>query len=231
MIPVPLIWGLSLGLASSLHCAGMCGPIGCSILMLGGGDGEPKKMALRLALMQLGRVASYCLLGVLFGTFGAGIYRQLDLSAVHMGLQWIAAGVVLWMGFSTMGLVPAIHGFDRALAPLAGKVASARMVLSQGAPEIALLSGLVWGITPCAMVYTALFTSLLTGSTAGGTALMLGFGLGTIPAVIASSVALHRASRRRRFGDRRLAGGLLIAAGLLGLALTVPGSPLCITGA
>jgi len=231
MIAAPLLWGLGLGLASSLHCAGMCGPIGCSILLLGDAADGPGRLALRLGLMQLGRLASYGLLGLLFGLFGAGLIRQLDLSALHLGLQWAAAAVVLWTGFATMGLVPAVAGLDRVLVPLAGRIARARLRLARCGPELALVAGLVWGFTPCAMVYAAVFTSLLTGDPGAGAVLMLGFGLGTVPAVLASAFALHHAARRRLVGNRQLAGALLVGAGVLGLALTVPGSPLCLTGA
>lgn len=230
MIPSPLIWGLLLGLGSGLHCAGMCGPLGCSLLMLGGDAGGRKDLALRLAVLQGGRVLSYVLLGLAFGVFGAGLQARLDLTGVHLVLQWAAGATVLWLGLSTAGFVPSLALADRISAPFAQRLAGARIALSGGRTEVALIAGMVWGITPCAMVYTALFNSMITGNAADGMLLMLAFGLGTIPAVVLSTMALLVARTRQRRPGRQTAGLFMVVAGALALALTVPGSPLCISG-
>lgn len=229
MISAPLVWGLLLGLGSSLHCAGMCGPLGCS-LMLMTGTGRGGGLAPRLVALQLGRIFSYMLLGLAFGVFGAGLQARLDLTAVHLVLQWTAAAAIIWLGLSTAGFVPSVAVFDRLAAPLAYRLAGVRTALSSGGPEAALVAGLVWGLTPCAMVYMALFNSLLTGSAEGGVLLMAAFGLGTLPAVVTSTLALVKARSMARRPGRRLAGMLMVGAGTLAFALTVPGSPLCITG-
>ena len=230
MIPSPLIWGLLLGLGSSLHCAGMCGPLGCSLLLMGGDKTGRGDLAIRLAIMQLGRVLSYVLLGVAFGLFGAGLQAKLDLTGVHLALQWAAGATVLWLGLSTAGFVPSLALADRLGAPVAQRLAGWRMALSGGRHEVAQIAGMVWGITPCAMVYTALFNSVLTGNAADGMLLMLAFGVGTLPAVMLSTMALVGARTRRHRLGRQAAGLFMIVAGAMALALTVPGSPLCITG-
>lgn len=228
MIASPVIWGLLLGLGSSLHCAGMCGPIGCSLLSLGAPSEARATLALRIALMQVGRIAAYIGLGVVAGEVGAGIIARFDMTQVHQVLQWVAASVVIWLGLSTAGMVPSLAGADRVFMPVAQGLARMRLLLSGGGPELALAGGLLWGLTPCAMVYAAVLNSLLTATPADGALLMLAFGLGTVPAVVASTLVLFGARRVPRPG-RRGAGLLMIAAGLLALALTVPGSPLCIT--
>jgi uncharacterized protein len=230
VIPSPLIWGLLLGLGSSLHCAGMCGPLGCSLLLMGGPDRSRPALLGRLAAMQLGRILSYILLGVLFGIFGAGLQARLDTSAVHLAMQWAAGAAIVWLGLATAGLVPSPALADRLSAPIAQGLAGVRSRLSGGGPEVSLIAGMVWGITPCAMVYTALFNSLLTGDAGGGLLLMLAFGLGTVPAVVLSTLALVGARSRARRPGRKVAGALMIAAGAVALLLTVPGSPLCISG-
>ena len=58
---------------------------------------------------------------------------------------------------------------------------------------------------------------------------MLAFGLGTIPAVVLSTLALVKARSMAGRPGREVAGALMIAAGCAALLLTVPGSPLCIT--
>lgn len=230
MIASPLIWGLLFGLGSSLHCAGMCGPLGCSLLAISGTRESPTRLIARLGMMQAGRIASYVMLGLLFGVFGAGLQVRLDATAVHLAMQWAAGGVIIWLGLSTAGLVPSLALADRVGMPLAQSLARVRMTLSQGGLEVALVAGMVWGATPCAMVYAAVFNALLTGNAGDGMLLMLAFGLGTVPAVVMSTLALVGARGMARRPGRRVAGALMVVAGILALLLTVPGSPLCITG-
>ncbi len=229
MIPSPVIWGLLLGLGASLHCAGMCGPIGCTLMMATPGETDRRSLLVRLATLQLGRVAAYAGLGVTFGFLGASLYTSLNLAVMHQAMQWVAALVIVWTGLATAGLTPALAGADRVLAPLAGGLARYRMAASAGGPEVALLAGIVWGLTPCAMVYAAIFNSLLTGDPWMGGLLMLSFGLGTVPAVVVTTLTLLKAADRRHRPGRLAAGAMLVGAGLLGLLLTVPGSPFCIT--
>lgn len=231
MLATILIAGLVMGFASSLHCAGMCGPLGCALLMAPAG-GSRLDPLLAILAAQTGRIASYALLGAAFGVFGAGLYAVANFQQAHMVLQWSAALTIVWSGLSIAGLVPAMFGLDRFLAPLAGAIAGLRRGwLPVGYPRL-MLAGLIWGITPCAMVYAALFNSLLTGSVAGGLLMMAAFGLGTVPAVTIASIGMYRLGnsfRATRWG-RLASGSVLVAAGLLGLLLTVPGSPLCIGG-
>lgn len=226
-----IIWGLTLGLASSLHCAGMCGPIGCSLMLLGPSPTHRSAIVLRLGLLQLGRIAAYGVAGLGFGLFGVGLYGSLNLAGTHAVLQWIAALVIIWTGLATAGAVPSLALADRLLAPLAGTVGRWRGSPLLNMPEMALVAGFVWGATPCAMVYAALFNSVLTGDPLLGGLLMVSFGIGTLPAVVATTLALYGSSRSRRRPGRRLAGAALVFGGGLGLLLTAPGSPLCITGA
>ncbi|MDR3473163.1 MAG: sulfite exporter TauE/SafE family protein [Devosia sp.] len=227
-----LVAGLVMGFASSLHCAGMCGPLGCALLLTAPKDASRLDPFVMLLVAQAGRIASYALLGAAFGVFGAGLYGLVNFQAAHSILQWSAALTIVWTGLSIAGLVPTMFGLDRMLAPVAGAVAGLRRGwMPIGYPRL-VLAGLIWGITPCAMVYAALFNSLLTGSVQGGLLMMAAFGLGTLPSVTIASLGLFRAGtsfRATRWG-RLASGAVLIVAGAIGLLLTVPGSPLCIAG-
>lgn len=231
MVLSAIIWGLTLGFASSLHCAGMCGPIGCSLMMLGSTPGDRGAVARRLALLQAGRIIAYGLGGLAFGLFGVGLYGSLNFSATHAVLQWVAALIIIWTGLATAGVVPSLALADRMLAPLASTVGRWRGSALLNTPEMALVAGFVWGATPCVMVYTALFNSVLTGDPLLGALLMVCFGLGTIPAVVMSTLAFYGSSRTRHRPGRRLAGAALVIGGIVALLLTAPGSPFCITGA
>jgi sulfite exporter TauE/SafE len=220
-----LISGLIMGLASSLHCAGMCGPIGCVLLR----SNTTLDATLALVTAQAGKLVSYTLLGAAFGIFGSGLYGVLNLQVAHSVLQWSASLTILWMALATAGLVPAMAGLDRVFAPAASALAQARSRwIGSGYGGLAV-AGVLWGAMPCAMVYMALFNSLIAGSWFNGAAMMSAFALGTLPAVTLSSFGLFRMSRlTARPAGRWWAGAALGGSGVLGLLLTVPGSPLCI---
>ena len=228
MLLTSLIAGLVMGAASSLHCAGMCGPIGCALLVGAHGEGRLDP-ALSLFATQLGRIVSYMTLGGIVGTLGAGVSGLASLPAMHLIFQWTAALTVIWIGLSVAGLVPALAGADRLLAPLALRLTRLRLAWTGGYPQLAV-SGLLWGALPCGMVYGALVNAAIAGTPLAGITLMGAFGLGTLPAVALSSFAAFRLGRRHRSPlSRAGAGAALVALGLLGLVLVVPGSPLCIT--
>lgn len=205
--PVTLAAGLLMGFASSLHCAGMCGSIGSALTLTTHPAADPATRARMLLLTQAGRVLAYAAAGGILGTFGSALAGAFDQAAAYRMLQWASAVTLGWIGLSTARLVPSLAAFDRLAAPVGTAVmtlTSRHPGLGAGAP---LAVGIAWGFMPCAMVYGALFTAMLTGTGAGGATMMLGFGLGTIPA--AAALARHRSRHhrlRRAFGADRSRG-------------------------
>jgi sulfite exporter TauE/SafE len=90
-------------------------------------------------------------------------------------------------------------------------------------PGQAFLMGLVWGWLPCGLVYSVLIWSISTADPLYGAALLLSFGLGTLPNMLAMGVLAERLSAR--VGDprvRRFAGLLVIGFGLFALYQLIP---------
>jgi sulfite exporter TauE/SafE len=52
-----------------------------------------------------------------------------------------------------------------------------------------LAMGGLWGALPCGMVYSVLLTAMLSGSALSGAAVMIAFGLGTLPMLLAMGMA------------------------------------------
>jgi sulfite exporter TauE/SafE len=202
--------GLALGLSSTLHCAGMCGAISCSLL-LAQENGSRGSLRAAFALTHAGRVASYMLAGAVVGAIGAPAIGVLDRDVGFRLLQWAGAASLIWIGLSTAGLVPSIAVIDRGLTSIADAVARIH-VAAQRRTLVPLLSGLAWGMMPCAMVYAALFTAMLTGSAAGGAVVMGAFGIGTLPGLIAASFGFRRLARVSQSRPQRIAAGLALAA-------------------
>lgn len=203
--------GLALGLASALHCSCMCGGIASGALFLL----QPKTRAARLTqlmLLQSGRVALYALAGAAIAGISTVALAPSLTATSFRALQWIAAIALMWFGLSTAGMLPRLA--------LPGGASSAsfsflRPMLSavQSRPVAGpLVLGMSWGLTPCPMVYAALFTAALTGAPAYGALWMLGFGLGTVPGVVAATLGVSALSRLRRGPLAEAAAGMAIAA-------------------
>ena len=222
--------GLALGLASTLHCAGMCGAISCSLLLAQERGGQRNAIA-AFTLTHVGRIAAYASVGAIVGLMGAPAIAWVDREVAFRLLQWAGATSLVWIGLSIAGLLPSFVVLDRALASIAGGVARAQAAAHRRG-LISLLSGVAWGLMPCAMVYAALFTALLSGSAAGGAATMTAFGIGTLPGLVAGSFGLLRLARVTGSGAPRLTAGLAIALfGIVTVFIAHPDATyLCLPG-
>lgn len=207
--------GMLMGLASSLHCAGMCGGIAATLCFAFDPSTRQGSRLRVLMTAQAGRVATYMLLGAAAGGFGTLVYGALPAGQLHFALRAVAAISLGWIGLATLGLVPATATFDRLIGPLTLRLrpvnagAHAPLILAP------MLAGVGWGLMPCAMVWGALFYAMAAGSSLGGAATMLGFGLGTIPAVTVAALGIGRLRDLARAPQLRVAVGL----GLMSIAV------------
>lgn len=224
-----IVGGLLLGLASTLHCAGMCGGIATSLTLAFGSDGHAGRLRV-LMLAQAGRVTAYILAGAILGAAGSGLYGAFDRAAAFRVMQWAGAVTLVWIGITMTGLLPMPAAVDRAVAGVSGRLARV-LAPFRHSPLGPYLSGLTWGIIPCPMVYGALFTAMLTGSWLGGALVMAGFGAGTLPGVTLTALGLGALARIDKQRMARAAVGVAIA--LFGIFTVLPGSPingiLCLT--
>jgi sulfite exporter TauE/SafE len=206
--------GILFGLASALHCSTMCGGVACGALLLLGAQ-NPADRFRQLALLQVGRVASYAMIGGVAATIGTTVL------SLHSGLnfqatRWAAAVSLIWMGLAMAGMMPRIAALDSGIAGLAGIVATATRPLRNMPTAGPLALGMVWGLNACPMVYGAAFTASLTGSVSRGAIFMTGFGIGTIPAVLIAAGGVTLARQAKLAPEWRMAAGAAIA--LLGFA-------------
>jgi sulfite exporter TauE/SafE len=198
----------------SAHCVGMCGPYVamCTAQFLPRGASAASRLGLRL-LFNLGRVATYCVIGLVAGAFG-----QIFLAAAARwggsGIVAIAAGcAALYLGLSLIGWVPDPLRLMTHVG-LDSWISAGRSRLSGLSPALApLLLGSLQGLLPCALVYAAASRAAVAGSASAGALTMLIFGLGTIPVIFALTVVPQSVLRRLR--AQRLAGALIAALGVL----------------
>jgi hypothetical protein len=204
------------GLAGSGHCLGMCGGIAGALAMRRPQAGFGTKLGYALAY-NLSRITSYALAGALAGLLGRTLLAAVDVKPMSIafrvvaGAIMIAAALQLVFGWRLLGpLESAGSGLWRRVAPWAGKQGQSSGIGG------AIGLGLAWGWLPCGMTYSMLLLSATTASAAWGAAVMLAFGLGTLPSMVTATVAFERIARAlsSRATLRNVAGALLLAFGL-----------------
>ena len=211
--------GLALGFAGSLHCACMCGGIssGCMFILDPQGRFEQLKVILKL---QTGRVVSYAIGGGIIAGITTLAINPSMTSGTFRVLQLASAAILIWMGLSMAGLTPS-GALPVGLSRLPAAMDRFMKPVRRQPQIMPYALGITWGLTPCPMVYAALFSAALTGSAIGGFTWMAGFGLGTVPAVVATTLGVSKLNNFRRSQAAQTAAGLAIVSFA---ALTVSGA-------
>lgn len=177
------------GLIGAGHCAGMCGGI-AGVFSIGTESLSAGRRLLRVLAYNTGRIASYSAAGALAGLAGATLVGLLPPETAKRIAMGISATFMLLLALYMVGRGGLLVHLERLggrlwryLRPL-----GQRLIPARGAGQ-AFALGLVWGWLPCGLVYTALAWALASGSALRGAVLMLGFGLGTLPALVSMGMA------------------------------------------
>jgi hypothetical protein len=214
------------GLLGSVHCIGMCGGITGALTM--GLPATVRRSYPRLFSYLLaynsGRIMSYVTAGALMGALGAQLgggllpHPAINVGRVISGVFMLALGVYIAGWWNALAGLEKLGGrLWRHIEPLG------RGLLPPKGPVQALGLGLVWGWLPCGLVYSALAWSLAAGGALQGGSIMLAFGLGTLPTLIAMGSAarwLKLVTRLPRV--RQAAGAMILVFGLY--MLLAPGA-------
>jgi len=221
MLTTSLLLAVFLGaLVSGWHCALMCGGIAAAIerpITLES-PLRPKSELFYLQLvMHLGRITTYTLLGAAAAGIGVIVWQQSWLP-IQRPLFALTSLILIWMGIrllragDTQGLLLGKW--------LGSKVAGiwAKYLGGVASGPSRWFSGMLWGLVPCGLVYSVLPLAFLSGDIWTGAALMLAFGLGTLPNLLLIS---KFSAALTQFGQylwvRYLAAALLFIAGGFGL--------------
>lgn len=214
-----LYTALLLGIISSLHCVGMCGPIA---MMLPVDRTNPSRKALQILVYHLGRLTAYGLLGLVFGLLGRGFY----LAGMQQHLS-ITVGVLMIVVAVVPEKVLARYNFSK---PVYKVIAAIKSHLGQQfkrkSVDALFTIGLLNGLLPCGMVYAALFGALAMPNLMSSMSYMFLYGLGTVPllsAVVYTSQWISIPVRQR---IQKLIPVVAVCIGLLfivrGLGLGIP---------
>ena len=211
-----MLWtAFILGLAGSLHCAGMCGPL--VLAVTSGSRGGPNGLLAMIAY-HAGRIGTYALLGVVFGMLG----RSLALAGLQRWVS-IGAGVLLLAGLAS--LLPS-QGSTWAVAVVGGLRKTAAPWMRHPTLSARIVLGSINGLLPCGLVYAAGAGSAAAGNLLESVAYMTVFGLGTLPMMFGLSMTGRTLPLRWWAGIQGLVPWTLGMVGILlivrGLGLGIP---------
>ena len=206
------------GLLGGVHCAGMCGGI-VSAFTLGTLPQQATPWRYLIAY-NIGRISSYALAGFIVAGLGAQLSSLHEVQLVlkiMAGLFMIAMGLYIcgwWYGLTSVEQLGGV--IWKRIQPIGNRFIPVQTTLHAG------LLGMLWGWLPCGLVYSVLIWTLSADSAIEGALLLLSFGLGTLPNLLAMGVfAIGIKQFMQKSAVKITAGILVISFGIYQLLLGV----------
>ena len=215
-----------LGLLGTGHCIGMCGPLVVAL------PGQSGRFSAHL-VYHAGRIATYGLIGMSMGAAGSGLIRLAGwfggdplvwVARTQVAISLVAGGFLLLFGLSRLWLIGEPRWMSIA-AP--DRIPGWRSLFSRAGDRRLrdlFLMGLLLGGLPCGLSYAAFGRALASGGFVEGGAMVLAFGLGTVPALLAVGLGAGRLLQRYRAYSDPIAGMIMMAMAarlLLDVAVSV----------
>lgn len=171
---------LLMGLMGAGHCVAMCGSLSMAV---GFSIPATKSFINYSVLISIGRVLGYVIIAVIAHLLSQSVFKITGGNILY--LQFVAALLMLGVGLHIAGLNSWVLKTEklgvlvqRFVTPIKQKVMPINSVAR------CLIYGLLWGLLPCGMVYTALAMSMVAESTLSAALIMFCFGIGTLPTLV-----------------------------------------------
>lgn len=210
---IDLIAGFIVGIGGSLHCAGMCGPLA---LALPAGQGGVRRYVAGRLLYNIGRTVTYVALGLIAGLAGRGIV----LAGAQQAMT-ITIGAVLLLSLviprALKRLLPSFTLPERITAKVMELLSG---LMRRSSVAALFLIGVLNGLLPCGFVYLGLAAAVTLGDAVRAMLFMAGFGIGTLPIMLAIAVAGKRIQEGVR---RQLLRVVPVVTAVLAMLLIVRG--------
>ena len=178
-----LVAFLTLGiLGSAAHCVGMCTPF---VFMVSRRYGLPAGAHVPWVAQgwyHAGRLTTYALLGALGGALGTALQAAGALVGLQRAAALVAGATLVVTALASLLSVASASG----PGAWAGRLTA---TLGRRMPGHPYALGLMLGLLPCGLIYSAVVAAMATGSASLGALGLVLFGLGTAPALIGVSLA------------------------------------------
>lgn len=206
------------GLISSLHCVGMCGGF---VLTYASAKSDSSKFFSHF-LYNFSRIASYTLLGFLFGGLGSFI----SISNHTRGIIQISASILMILiALNILGLI----SFLKFLLPRPVKFFThlEEKIANNKNSFIPVILGFINGFMPCTPLVAMQIKALASGSAVYGGLTLLFFGLGTVPLMFGFGYLAKVLTNKWRHTMFRVSGFIILIFAFLMLdrGLLLIGSP------
>ncbi|MEI6896847.1 MAG: sulfite exporter TauE/SafE family protein [Psychromonas sp.] len=203
---------LFIGLLGAGHCLAMCSGIASAITFSADNSQNKILSYISLLLYNLGRLSSYSLAGAIFAgsssaliIFFGGKEALIYLRLVAAILMFLLALYISRLWFGLLVLEKIGQTVWLYIKPLA------QYFLPLKHPTLALPLGFLWGWLPCGLVYSTLSWAASSGSAENGALIMLGFGIGTLPAMLTIGSLAQQLKFTLNHQYFRVFSGLLLA--------------------
>ena len=198
-----------LGFFGGTHCVGLCGGLSSAFAL----QLPPHLNRLGLiVLLNLGRISSYVLIGLIVGLVGQIGISLDDTRWLQNGLYVAANVLLLLLGLYLAGLSTAATQIERIGRPIWKRL---NPILNRLLPIKSVPAcfgvGMLWGWLPCGLVYSASLYALGSGNAVQGGLYMLAFALGTLPNLLAMGIFAAQLKTLLQRRAIRLCAGLLVA--------------------
>jgi len=212
MLNNDFIAALLIGLLGAGHCLGMCSGIASAISF--SVKAEPSRLSslLSLLLYNLGRVFSYSLAGAIFAGSSSILILFFGGKEALIYLRLFAAILMLLLALYISRIYLGLLKLERAglfiwkfIKPIA------QLFIPLKHPLYAFPLGFLWGWLPCGLVYSTLSWAASSGSAGNGFIIMLGFGLGTLPAMVSVGTLSQQLKYYLNHHYFRYGSGILLA--------------------
>ena len=160
---------------------------------------------------NIGRITGYAVAGGIVAFLGSSLVDFTGIQAVKQGFAIIASLFMIALGLYLAGIWSGVARLEiigsfvwKRIQPLTKYFMPVRNFYQ------AIPLGFLWGWLPCGLVYTALIWTLSAASALEGALIMIAFGLGTLPNLLAMGVVAAKLSRWINNPKVRLIAGLLV---------------------
>lgn len=195
------------------HCIGMCGPLVASSALHSAAAkriGGPGQFVPQL-LYNTGRITTYVTVGTVMGLVGSFVNVASKLAGVQNGVMIAAGLIMIAMGLSILGVMGGTGWLEQHNSLV---LSMAKKIFSHHSGWRYLPLGLVLGLLPCGLSYTAFIAAAGTGTPLAGMFTMLAFGAGTVPALLLFGMIVSYLGSRLRTQVQKAGGVVVMVMGL-----------------
>lgn len=215
MLEFSLISVFLVGLLGGGHCVGMCGGI-VGAVSVSLPQAKPKLHF--IVAYNAGRIVSYALAGGLAGAVGASSFFLSHVLPIEKTLYAAANLMLIFLGLYLAGFSAMLTRVEVLGASVWKHIQPiGKRFIPVKTKSQAFCLGMVWGWLPCGLVYSILIAALASGSAMQGSIIMLCFGLGTLPTLLAMGMtAIKLKQYLQQQWVRKLSGVLIVTFGVVG---------------